>query len=304
MRRSRSLSFKKEQEQKLKSIISPPVRKEELKQTPIKRIEREVPKQKAYPYSDSDDDDIPLSKITKSKVNYSDDEEEVKEEPPKRQSVKKQQEEEDDQEEEEEEELEEVSPPPKKGRPKSAKPLEKEVKPAQKKSPPKKQKVEEVKQKAIKDEEEEEDDKKRKLIISKSLFSKLISESNIDSTSSDIYSNLQNEMVDYVVEVIKIISNNETDDEIVVKDSNLKFLGNKDKSLGILDIKTFEKIYSEAQKVISHNVTFTSESYKSLCKYTEIHILEFLKKAKTIMAHSGRKRLTLADIELLKYILE
>ena len=41
-----------------------------------------------------------------------------------------------------------------------------------------------------------------------------------------------------------------------------------------------------------------------LCKLTEIHVLDFLKKARALMAHAGRKRLTLADIELLKFILE
>jgi len=141
------------------------------------------------------------------------------------------------------------------------------------------------------------------MIIPKSFFQKMISTANIDTTSSDIYPTLQAEMIDYVVEVIKIVSNNE-EDEVVVKDSNLRFLGEKGKAIGNLDVKLFEKIYSEAQKILVHNVTFTSESFKSLCKYTEIHIMEFLKKARAIMIHAGIKRLTLADIELLKFILE
>ena len=153
------------------------------------------------------------------------------------------------------------------------------------------------------DREDVDEDKKRKMIVSKSFFQKMIATANIDTTSSDIFPTLQQEMIDYIVEVIKIVSNNE-DDEVVVKDSNLRFLGEKDKAVGNLDVKLFEKLYSEAQKILVHNVTFTSESFKSLCKYTEIHVLDFLKKARALMAHAGRKRLTLADIELLKFILE
>jgi hypothetical protein len=143
----------------------------------------------------------------------------------------------------------------------------------------------------------------KKMIVPKSFFQKMTSSANIDTTSSDIYYTLQLEMIEYIVEVIKIVSNND-DEEIVVKDSNLRFLGDKDKAVGSLDVKLFEKLYSEAQKILSHNVTFTSESFKSLCKYTEIHLMDFLKKARAIMVHSGRKRLTLSDIELLKFILE
>lgn len=180
-------------------------------------------------------------------------------------------------------EQEEEKPSPKRGRPSSAAPKRQE--------------------KTEHERDYDEDDKKRRLIVPRSVFQKIVQHVNL-SASMEIFPQLQHEMIDYVVEVIKIVSNNDTDDEIVVKDSNLRFLGQKEKSIGLFDIKLFEKIYAEAEKILTHNVTFTSESFKSLCKYTEIHIIDFLTKAKAIMNHANRKRLTLADIELLKYILE
>lgn len=329
MRRSRSLSFKKEQEQRLKSIMSPSDRKEEKKEEKSDRNDKKSntpapPSKLRYDreisYSDDDEEysprplsskpqTSPVSQRPQSKPALISSSPSRKQSPPPVNRSRKPQKQEETSDNDEEQrhdsdihseheedqdkdidehysEQEEEKLPPKRGRPSSA--------------------VARKQERTERPESErdyEEEDKKRKLIIPRSVFQKIAQHVNL-SASIEIFPQLQHEMIDYVVEVIKIISNNDTDDEIVVKDSNLRFLGQKEKAIGLIDIKLFEKIYTEAEKILTHNVTFTSESFKSLCKYSEIHIIDFLTKAKAIMNHANRKRLTLSDIELLKYILE
>ena len=351
MRRSRGLTFKREQEQKLNSLLN----KGEGRSSNVPEVEAPSKKPLALPAPVRPDarsmreaiKDIRQTKKTPAKkVIESDEEEEEKyvrnnrkntrpsreedyEERHKDHDQHEEHEDHRDHDEEEHEddhdyhEEEEEVKPVAKGRAmkpnnhkdeikhKQERQEKQEAKPSARGRKPKVQEEEEHEQserterteRPDREDREEDDDKKRKMIIPKSFFQKMISTANIDTTSSDIYPTLQAEMIDYIVEVIKIVSNNE-EDEVVVKDSNLRFLGEKGKAIGNLDVKLFEKIYGEAQKILVHNVTFTSESFKSLCKYTEIHIMEFLKKARAIMIHAGRKRLTLADIELLKFILE
>lgn len=348
MRRSRGLTFKREQEQKLNSLLN----KGEGRSSNVPEVEAPSKKPLALaapvrPDARSMREAIKEIRQTKKtpvkKVIDSDEEDEEKYERNDRKNARSSREEHHDHNEEEEhdhneeehydehdyhEEEEEVKPVAKgramkpnnhkdelaRNESSKNKQVKQEAKPSPRGRRPKVQEEEEHdrnereernerSERDDREDREEDDDKKRKMIIPKSFFQKMISTANIDTTSSDIYPTLQAEMIDYVVEVIKIVSNNE-EDEVVVKDSNLRFLGEKGKAIGNLDVKLFEKIYSEAQKILVHNVTFTSESFKSLCKYTEIHIMEFLKKARAIMIHAGRKRLTLADIELLKFILE
>jgi len=326
MRRSRGLAFKREQEQKLGSLLnrdSVNTRVNSSSHVPeIDSSRRTIPAPSAVrpdarsmreALKDIRDVKKPVFKPIRKQVDS--DEEEEHQESDKEVLEDRHEESDDDHERYEEEE--EVKPVVQKGR--ALKPnnhrdeVNTKVQPKQVAAPktqrgrkPKVQEpeVEEEDERSGRVEREDVDeDKKRKMIVSKSFFQKMIATANIDTTSSDIFPTLQQEMIDYIVEVIKIVSNNE-DDEVVVKESNLRFLGEKDKAVGNLDVKLFEKLYSEAQKILVHNVTFTSESFKSLCKYTEIHVLDFLKKARALMAHAGRKRLTLADIELLKFILE
>lgn len=334
MRRSRSLTFKKEQEQKQPpsqpqrtqspKLKSPPPQLNRPQQTKINYQSQP----QSYEVEDSDNDDVPLSKVSQSSKQH-----------PKKQSTPKPEEEDDDEEhddyeeEEDHEEEEELTPPPK-TRPSSAKPKQtinlstQEEQP----SPPVKQRgrspgrkpaptppVTSSKSRPIQqepeenhDQEEEEEvreskegsDKRKRLILSKTLFQKLLSTCEIESTTIDIINHTEADLIEYVQDVIKVISNNEEDDEVVVRDSSLKFLGDKSKAQGLLDQKTFDKIFQEAISNVSSNITFTSEAYKSLCKYTEVHILDMLTKVKAIMKHSGRKRLNTSDVELLKFILE
>jgi len=320
MRRSRNLTFKKEQEDKLKHLIhsKPDERKEEVKVQSLKRT-AEAPQRTtsiATPVSSK-------KEPVKKEPVYSDEEED--------QEVSRYSEEEYEQEEEElpkpqpkvTKKSEPVASPRKQtkqvkteevivkkeevetARPSKKKPVEqKRPVTAGRKRPVQEEREEQEEEEEKDQKEEREDDDRRRFLVPKSLLVKFISNAEIDTASSEIYPYLQQEMLDYIVEVIKIVSSDDADDEVVIKDSNLRFLGDKSKSVGILDQKSFERLYAEVRKNIRHNVTFTSESYKSLCKYTEIHTLDFLRKARAIMVHSGRKRLNLGDIELLKYILE
>lgn len=339
MRRSRSLTFKKEQEQpqpqrqQPPKLKSPPPQLNRPQQTKINYQS----KSQSYEIEDSDNDEVPLSKVSHSSKQ-----------PPKKQPPSKpvdDEEEENDYEDEEhysqeddEEEEEKLQPPPKSVRPSTAKPKQtinlstqkdQEEQPTQSKqrgrSPGRKpasiaapttaSKSRSVQQEQEEPQDQEEDDevrdskepsgdKRKRLIISKTLFQKLLSTCEIESTTSDIINHTEADLIEYVQDVIKVISNNEEDDEVVVRDSSLKFLGDKSKAQGLLDQKTFDKIFQEAIANVSTNITFTSEAYKSLCKYTEVHVLDMLTKVKAIMKHSGRKRLNTSDVELLKFILE
>ncbi len=326
MRRSRSLTFKKEQEQKQPQSQPQPQRQQppRLKSPPpqLNRPQQTKINYQSQPQSheveDSDNDDVPLSKVSHSSKQP------LKKQPPPSKPIEDEEEEhdyedDDNYDEEEEEEEEQLPPPPPKTRPSSAKPKQsinlstqkdQEEQPAPTISP---------KSRPVQDEEEQHDqeedeevreskegsgDKRKRLIISKILFQKLLSTCEIESTTSDIINHTEADLIEYVQDVIKVISNNEEDDEVVVKDSSLKFLGDKSKAQGLLDQKTFDKIFQEAIANVSTNITFTSEAYKSLCKYTEVHVLDMLTKVKAIMKHSGRKRLNTSDVELLKFILE
>jgi len=339
MRRSRSLTFKKEQEQpqpqrqQPPKLKSPPPQLNRPQQTKINYQS----KSQSYEIEDSDNDEVPLSKVSHSSKQ-----------PPKKQPPSKpadDEEEENDYEEEEhysqedeEEEEEKLQPPPKAVRPSTAKPkqtinlsTQKDQeeqpttskqrtrspgrKPASIAAPTTASKSRSIQQEQEEPQDQEEDDevrdskepsgdKRKRLIISKTLFQKLLSTCEIESTTSDIINHTEADLIEYVQDVIKVISNNEEDDEVVVRDSSLKFLGDKSKAQGLLDQKTFDKIFQEAIANVSTNITFTSEAYKSLCKYTEVHVLDMLTKVKAIMKHSGRKRLNTSDVELLKFILE
>jgi len=327
MRRSRSLTFKKEQEDKLKHLIhsKPDERKEETKVQPSKRT-ADAPQRTTTTTASST---ASRKEAVKKEPVYSDDEEERHEET----EIGRYSEEEYEQEEEEElpkpqpkvsKKSEPVASPRKQtkqvkteevivkkeevdtARPSKKKPVEQQTRPATagRRRPVQESREEQEEEEEREQKEEREEDDKRRFIIPKSMLVKFISNAEIDTASSEIYPYLQQEMFDYIVEVVKIVSSDDADDEVVIKDSNLRFLGDKSKAIGILDQKSFDRLYAEVRKNIRHNVTFTSESYKSLCKYTEIHTLDFLRKARAIMVHSGRKRLNLGDIELLKYILE
>lgn len=324
MRRSRGISFKREQEQKLNSLLnkegtssrassSNPAPATPVSLAPAVRPDFRSMREAIRDIRDTKDTKTtarPKSAAPRRQQVESDDEEEH--ETHREEKYDDHSDEDRYEEEEEEEEVKPVvksramKPNNRKDEIKNKELKEEEVKPKARGRKPKVQESREVREEDRDDERDhhEEDHKsERKMIVPKSFFQKMTSAANIDTTSSDIYHTLQLEMIEYIVEVIKIVSNND-DEEIVVKDSNLRFLGEKDKAVGNLDVKLFEKLYGEAQKILTHNVTFTSESFKSLCKYTEIHLMDFLKKARAIMIHSGRKRLTLADIELLKFILE
>ena len=342
MRRSRSLTFKKEQEQKQSQPQPQPQRQQppRLKSPPpqLNRPQQTKINYQSQPQSheveDSDNDDVPLSKVSHSSKQ-----------PPKKQPPSKHV---DDEEEEhyyeddehydqEEEEDEEQLPPPPKTRPSSAKPKQtinlstqkdQEEQPTPSKqrgrSPgrkpastapvtsPKSRPVQQEEEHHEQDDDEEvreskegsTGDKRKRLILSKILFQKLLSTCEIESTTSDIINHTEADLIEYVQDVIKVISNNEEDDEVVVRDSSLKFLGDKSKAQGLLDQKTFDKIFQEAIANVSTNITFTSEAYKSLCKYTEVHVLDMLTKVKAIMKHSGRKRLNTSDVEFLKFSFE
>lgn len=332
MRRSRSLTFKKEQEQKQPhpqtqrqqppKLKSPPPQLNRPQQTKISYQSQP----QSYEVEDSDNEDVPLSKVSQPSKQY-----------PKKQPISKPEDDEDDEndyeeEDDENDQEEEQLPPPTKTRPSSAKPKQTINLSTQEEQPssPSKQRgrspgrkpapVTSSKSRPIQQEpeeqheqEEEEDvrepkegtsDKRKRLILSKTLFQKLLSTCEIESTTIDIINHTEADLIEYVQDVIKVISNNEEDDEVVVRDSSLKFLGDKSNAKGLLDQKTFDKIFQEAIANVSSNITFTSEAYKSLCKYTEVHVLEMLTKVKAIMKHSGRKRLNTSDVELLKFILE
>ena len=339
MRRSRGISFKREQEQKLNSLLNKEGTSSRASSsnpapaTPVSLAPAVRPDFRSMREAIRDIRDTKDTKTTARPKSAA----------PRRQQVESEDEEEhethleekydehsddDRYEEEEEEEVKPVvksramKPNNRKDEIKNKEVKEEEVKPKARGRKPKVQESREVREEDREDDRDHEEDheserndrndrnerrredkSEKKMIVPKSFFQKMTSAANIDTTSSDIYHTLQLEMIEYIVEVIKIVSNND-DEEIVVKDSNLRFLGEKDKAVGNLDVKLFEKLYGEAQKILTHNVTFTSESFKSLCKYTEIHLMDFLRKARAIMIHSGRKRLTLADIELLKFILE
>lgn len=313
MRRSRTLSFKKDNEQQLKSILyskkdTEPVKKEEPQTRNLSEVKisnRDVKRPQTATRERKVEFEEDLEQDTEEKYNDDFEEEESVKKNVKQQK-KKVVEEPVDQEDDEEPKIVEKS--------RKVEALHKKPTSTPRRGSPKRQ----TKSNRRSEEEEEEQEmeergnedehserKRRNMIVSRPLFLKFVNEAGLESAASDIQEILQVEMVNFIMEVIKMVGGNEEqEDEIVVKESNLRFLGDKNKSIGVLDMKTFEKLFGEAEKNISSQVHFTSESFKSLCKYTEIHIIDFLKKARAIMVHCGRKRLNFNDVELLKFLLE
>ena len=151
---------------------------------------------------------------------------------------------------------------------------------------------------------EESGRKRRQNIVSKTILSKLLQESGIEGVSSDVYGFIIEEMQFFINDVIRILGNTTNGEELVVRESDLKFLGDKSKAVGHLDVKSFEKVYRIVATDLETNAEFSSEAFKTLGKLTEIHVVQFLRKAGNVIKFYGRKRLTVKDLELLKEMLE
>lgn len=145
---------------------------------------------------------------------------------------------------------------------------------------------------------------RRNTLISRPTLVKLIQQSKLESVSSDVYTFMIEEMSRYIREVIDVLSEENDGDECVIKESYLKFLGERSKSSGILDVKTFEKLYNTVAGQTGVNIEFSSGAFTSFSKYTEHHIVDFLEKASTLISSYGRKRLNVSDLELLKSLLK
>jgi len=152
--------------------------------------------------------------------------------------------------------------------------------------------------------EEEGGRKRRQNIVSKTILSKLLQEAEIDGVSADVHGFIIEEMQFFVSDIIRILGDQTNGEELVVRDSDLKFLGDKSKAPGHLDVKSFEKVYKVVASELDTNAEFSSEAFKTLGKLTEIHVIQFLRKAGNVIKFYGRKRLTVKDLELLKEMLE
>jgi histone H3/H4 len=141
-------------------------------------------------------------------------------------------------------------------------------------------------------------------LVSRSTLVRLIQQSKLESVSSDVYNFIIEEMTRYVSEVIDVLSEENDGDECVIKESYLKFLGDRSKAQGILDVKTFEKIYNTVSSKATVNIEFSSGAFNTFAKYTEHHMVDFLEKASTLISTYGRKRLNVSDLELLKSLLK
>jgi len=131
-----------------------------------------------------------------------------------------------------------------------------------------------------------------------------LQEAGIEGVSSDVYGFVIEEMQFFINDVIRILGETTNGEELVVRESDLKFLGDKSKAAGHLDVKSFEKIYRVVATELDTNAEFSSEAFKTLGKLTEIHVVQFLRKAGSVIKFYGRKRLTVKDLELLKEMLE
>jgi hypothetical protein len=152
--------------------------------------------------------------------------------------------------------------------------------------------------------QEESGRKRRQNIVSKTILAKLLQEAGIEGVSSDVYGFIIEEMQFFINDVIRILGNTTNGEELVVRESDLKFLGDKSKAVGHLDVKSFEKVYRIVATDLETNAEFSSEAFKTLGKLTEIHVVQFLRKAGSVIKFYGRKRLTVKDLELLKEMLE
>lgn len=155
------------------------------------------------------------------------------------------------------------------------------------------------------DEQHEDSGRKRRQnIVSKTILAKLLQEAGIEGVSSDVYGFVIEEMQFFINDVIRILGETTNGEELVVRESDLKFLGDKSKAAGHLDVKSFEKVYRVVASELDTNAEFSSEAFKTLGKLTEIHVVQFLRKAGNVIKFYGRKRLTVKDLELLKEMLE
>ncbi len=342
MRRSRDLAFKRDRESKLQNVMSvskssqqnaslfsqqsqrPPSRSATVvlpqntlvsrntKPSTNKKEEVFVSKQSNNRYSDDNEDDEEL----RDEMEQDDDTDKNYDEP-----------EYDDMYEEEEEE--EVKKPVTKNVVGKSKNVDRNVKPQKvvEKVVEKVEKVEKTttkrgrkKQEEKHVEEEVDDDrhddvedrqddeeggrKRRQNLVSKTILSKLLQEAGIEGVSSDVYGFIIEEMQYFIQDIIQMLGESSNGEELVVRDSDLKFLGDKSRAPGYLDIKSFEKVYRVVAGETNTNAEFSSEAFKTLGKFTEIHVVQFLRKAGNVIKFYGRKRLTVKDLELLKEMLE
>jgi histone H3/H4 len=146
--------------------------------------------------------------------------------------------------------------------------------------------------------------RRQQSLLPKAIVAKLIAESGIEGVSADVYPYVIQEIQDFLRHVIKSLREEADGDELVIKESYLKFLGDKSRAPGVLDMKSFEKIYTATSYDFDINPEFSSSAFSSLCKYSEIHVVDFLRKARKIVNFYGRKRLTSKDLDLLKEMLE
>lgn len=145
---------------------------------------------------------------------------------------------------------------------------------------------------------------RRNALVSRPTLVRLIQQSKLESVSSDVYNFMIEEMTRYVSEVVDVLAEENDGDECVIKESYLKFLGDRSKAQGILDVKTFEKIYNTVSSKATVNIEFSSGAFNTFAKYTEHHMVDFLEKASTLISTYGRKRLNVSDLELLKSLLK
>ena len=166
---------------------------------------------------------------------------------------------------------------------------------------------EEEHQQDYEEERDEQDNNRKKrtvAIVSKSVLSKIIHDAGVDGVSSDVYSFMIMEMQNYIREVIKVVSEGGEDDELVIRESDLKFLGDKSKAPGSLDVKSFERLYAGVADSLNTNAEFSSGAFKAFCAHTEIQMIKFLRKAKELITCYNKKRLGAKDLECLKKMLD
>ena len=140
-------------------------------------------------------------------------------------------------------------------------------------------------------------------LIPKAVVAKLISEAGISGVSSDVHSYVIQEIQNFIRQVIRSLEEEADGDELVIKESYLRFLGDKTRSSGVLDLKSFERVYSVTSEEMNVNPEFSSSAFSAFCKYAEIHVVDFLKKAQKLVQNYGRKRLSSKDLDLLKEML-
>lgn len=344
MRRSRDLAFKRDRESKLQNVMSTPDSRRDVTKTSSSSSSSVTSGSSLFtsqrPSSRSSTVILPQNNLvsknskssSQSKNKFLDEEEDEEDIEPSfdddHDDYHNEHDEkfEDELSEQEEEIVEVKKPQAKSGGRKSTKSIEKTEEPLKTKKktqskiaePQKTRKtkqeldVSKVKEDESRHDEEPEDDeqqdesgrKRRQNIVSKAILSKLLNEAGIEGVSSDVHGFIIEEMQFFINDVIRILGDSSNGEELVVRDSDLKFLGDKSKAQGHLDVKSFEKVYKIVATDLDTNAEFSSEAFKTLGKLTEIHVVQFLKKAGNVIKFYGRKRLTVKDLELLKEMLE